>query len=187
MDGQGFISKDMKQYLLPSNVRAGKVKGNSKMHKKDCPMRLIIASNNDPTEKMAEVDERELEEHVSNQPSYIHDAPDLLLKIKEVGSIAKDAILLCADVERLYPSIPYKEGIEACEKALKNRSNQDIPTSAVLDMITAVLQNNVFEYGGTQYIHKDGTAIESKLAKHYACTYLGEWECQLLEKAKVKP
>ncbi len=54
-------------------------------------------------------------------------------------------------------------------------------------MITAVLHNNVFDYGGTQYIHKDGTAIRSKLGINYACTYLGERECQLLEKAKVKP
>ncbi len=62
MAGQGFISKDMKQYLLPSNVRAGKVKRNPKMHKNDGRIRLIIASNNHPTEKMAEVAERELEE-----------------------------------------------------------------------------------------------------------------------------
>ncbi len=54
-------------------------------------------------------------------------------------------------------------------------------------MITAVLQNNVFEYGGIQYIHKDGTAIGSKLGKNDACTYLGEREWQLLEKAMVKP
>ncbi len=72
---------------------------------------------------MAEVAERDLEEHVSNQPSYIRDTPDLLLNIKEVGSIPKGAIFLCMDVEKLYPSIPYKEGIEACEKALNNRSN----------------------------------------------------------------
>ncbi len=45
----------------------------------------------------------------------------------------------------------------------------------------------MFEYGGTQYIQKDGTAIGSKLGKNDACTYLGEWESQLLEKAKVKP
>ncbi len=91
-------------------------------------MRLIIASNNHPTETMAEVAERELEKHVSNQPSYIRDTPDLLLKIKEVGSIPKGAILFCMGIERLYPSIPYKEGIEACEKALNIRSNQVIPT-----------------------------------------------------------
>ncbi len=61
------------------------------------------------------------------------------------------------------------------EKAVNNSSNQDIKTSAVLDMITAVLQNNVLGYGGTQYIQKDGTAIGSNLGKNYACTYLGEW------------
>ncbi len=167
MAGQGFISKDMKQYLLPSNVRACKVKGNPKMHKKDCPIRLIIASNNHPKEKMAEVAERELEEHVSNQPSCIRHTPDLLLKIKTVGLIPKGAILFCMNVEKLYPSIPYKEGIEACEKALNNRSNQGIPTGAELDMITAVLQNNVFGYGGTQYIQRRWVKIRQIL-----CLYI---------------
>ncbi len=102
MAGQGFISKDMKQYLMPGNVRAGKVKGNWIMYKKrDYPMRLIIARNNHPAETMVIVAERELEEHVSNQPSYICDTPNFLFKV-----ITKGAILFCIDIAKLYPSIP---------------------------------------------------------------------------------
>ena len=37
----GYITKDMKNYMLPKNARPGKVKGNPKIHKPDIPYRII--------------------------------------------------------------------------------------------------------------------------------------------------
>ncbi len=70
--------------------------------------------------------------------------------------------MFCMDITKLYPRLPYEEGIEACDVALNSRSNQRIPTSAVLDMIKLVLTNNVFENDGKQYRQTEGTAIGSK-------------------------
>ncbi len=47
---QDFISVNMKSYMTSDNVKAGKLKTNPKMHKTNHPIRLIIASNNHPTE-----------------------------------------------------------------------------------------------------------------------------------------
>ena len=54
-------------------------------------------------------------------------------------------------------------------------------------MIKLVLENNNFVFNGKEYQQVDGTAIGSKLGKNYACTYMGEWEKQLLENAEKTP
>ena len=48
------------------------------------------------------------------------------------------------DVKGLYPSVPKKEGLDACKQALDNRPNPSIPTTDVLSMIRLVLENNIF-------------------------------------------
>ena len=58
----------------------------------------------------------------------------------------------------------------------------------VLEMIELVLDNNNFNVGGSEhFIQVNGTAIGSKLGRIYACTYLGEWESQLLSSSEEKP
>ena len=92
------------------------------------------------------------------------------------------------DVSKLYPSVPRNEGLMACKKALDSRKNPTIPTAEVLEMIELVLENNNFSVGGSKhYIQINGTAIGSKLGRNYACTYLGEWESELLRLSDLKP
>ena len=91
------------------------------------------------------------------------------------------------DVKALYPSIPRKEGLQACRLALENRKRKDLTTDALIGMIEMVLDNNVFKFQEENYIQTDGTAIGSKLGRNYACTYMGEWEKQLLRNSTQKP
>ena len=68
---------------------------------------------------MAEVAEYQLNEYVEQSPSYIKDTTDFLTKLNEINvKLPKGAILFCFDVEKLYPSIPREEGLQACEEAL---------------------------------------------------------------------
>ena len=45
--------------------------------------------------------------------SYIRDSGDFLKKIKNIGKIPEGAILVTADVIRLYPSTSHGAGLEA--------------------------------------------------------------------------
>ena len=93
-----------------------------------------------PTERMAEIAEFQLNEYVEQTPGYIKDTADFLRKLEEIKvKLPTDAILFCFDVEKLYPSIPRDEGLQACTEALKHRSNQSFSSEAVMDMIRAVL------------------------------------------------
>ncbi|MES9884726.1 MAG: GIY-YIG nuclease family protein [Sedimenticola sp.] len=177
---EGSINSDVRHYLLPSTVQPGQLKGNPKIHKSGNPLRTIVSGIGTPTEKIAEVAEKELNEYVVNSPSYIRDTTDFINQIKDINGLPDDTILFCFDVCKLYPSIPKKEGMDACEEAVAARSSKGIPDSDVISMITLVLDNNNFQFNGQHFLQVDGTAIGSRLGKNYACTYMRKWDEQLL-------
>ena len=130
-----------------------------------------------PTEKMTEMAEWQFNEYVEQTPSFIKDTADVLRKLDEIKvKLAAGAILLCFDVEKLYPSIPLEEGLQACAEALEHWSDQRFSSEAVMDMIRAVLDNNVFRFNSREYIQKDGVAIGSRLGRNYACSYMRKWD-----------
>jgi len=61
---------------------SGKLQGNPKLNKPGMPLRTIVNGRNHPTEKMAEIVEDELREHVTSLPSYIRDTTDILHSFK---------------------------------------------------------------------------------------------------------
>ena len=91
------------------------------------------------------------------------------------------------DVKGLYPNVPRAEARQACRESLDQRMNPTIPTEKILEMIDVVLENNNFQFGDQNYTQKEGTAIGSRLGMHYASTYMGKWESELLERAQEKP
>ena len=185
---KNYITDDIKRYMLPRNVSQGSVKGNPKMHNENAPLRLIISGINHPTENIAEFAEKELEQHVRTLPSYIQDTTDFINKLNSIEQqLPGDSILFCMDVKGLYPSVPKKEGLDACKQTLDNRPNPSIPTTDVLSMIRLVLENNNFSFNGKHYLQVEETAIGSRLGMNYASTYLGVWEQQLLEQSPDKP
>ena len=164
---------------------------NPKLHKEGAPLRAIISGRGHATQGIAEIAESELNAHVVGQPSYVRDTTDFINKVRNVKlptSTEIKPILFCMDVRKLYPSVPRREGIEACREALDSRVDPTIPTDEVIKMIELVLDNNNFSVRGSEhFMQVNGTAIGSKLGRNYACTYLGKWEHQLLESSGTRP
>ncbi|KAL5012680.1 hypothetical protein ScPMuIL_011231 [Solemya velum] len=118
----GSITKDMKSYLIPSGGLSGKLQGNPKLHKMGVPLRTIVNGRGHPTEKLAELVEEQLREHVTSLPSYIKDTTDFLNKMQQIPQpLPKDAILFCFDVKALYPSVPRDEARMAAVESLGSR------------------------------------------------------------------
>ncbi|XP_045178135.2 uncharacterized protein LOC123538232 [Mercenaria mercenaria] len=182
----GLISKKLKDYLIQKHPVTGKLKGNPKIHKRENPYRTIVSGIGTATERMAEVAEKELNEYVENSPSYLKDTTDFLNKLKLIPlPIPEGVILFCFDVVKLYPSIPRREGLTACEEALQCRTNPNVTTEAVMKMINTVLTNNVFSFNNSEYVQKEGVAIGSKLGRNFACCYMRKWDEKLMENEKV--
>ena len=45
---KGYISIEIKRYMLPRNVQPGREKGNPKMHKVACPLSIIVSKKTIP-------------------------------------------------------------------------------------------------------------------------------------------
>ena len=60
--------------------------------------------------------------------SYIKDSGDFLKKIKNVGNIPENAILVTADVVGLYPNIPHNAGLKVLSNMLEAREHKAVST-----------------------------------------------------------
>ena len=156
-------------------------------------MRAVVSGIGHATERLAELAEKHLKEHVESRESYIRDTGDFLYKLNNVkqpvaGEGGHKPLLFCMDVAKLYPSVPRNDGVAACQEALEARETAGVPTFELLEVIKLVLDNNNFQLGGDRYyIQTSGTAIGSKLGKNFACTYMGAWERELLDKSTAQP
>ena len=90
------INNDMKKHLTQKLIKPGQLNGNPKLHKKGRPLRTIVNGIGTPTERMAEVAEKQLEEYVVNSPSYIRDKTDFLCKLEEIKQTIPDMLLSSA-------------------------------------------------------------------------------------------
>ena len=79
-------------------------------------------------------------------------------KIKCLGRIPEDALLVTADVVGLYPSIPHNAGVKALYEKLDERSNKKVPSADLVDMAEFVLKNNFFEFDSKVKQQISGTA-----------------------------
>ena len=66
--------------------------------------------------------------------SYIKDSGHFLEKIKTLGCLPDNFILVTADLEGLYPSIPHQAGLIAFREALDKRLFKKIPTDDLIKM-----------------------------------------------------
>ena len=124
---------------------------------------------------------------MQNGLSYIRDSQHFLEKIKTIGSVPENAILVTADVVGLYPNIPHQAGLKTLKKALERRDIKKITTEDLVRMAEFVLNNNIFEFTSRAYQQKSGTAIGTKFAPPYACIYMDEVEQKFLETQSKKP
>ena len=75
---------------------------------------------------------------------YIKDSGHFLEKIKTLRCIPDNALLVTADVVRLYPSIPHQAGLTVLKEALDKRPLKQIPTDDLIKITEFVLSNNFF-------------------------------------------
>ena len=121
-------------YLLP------------KIHKKlfNVPGRPVISNCGMPTEKVSEFLDHHLKPVMQKGLSYIRDSQYFLEKIKTIGSVPENAILVTADVVGLYPNIPHQACLKALREALEKRDIKNICTGNLVKMAEFVLNNNIF-------------------------------------------
>ena len=119
--------------------------------------------------------------------SYIKNSGGFLKKIKNVGNIPENAILVTADVVGLYPNIPHNAGLNALSNMLEAREHKAVSNEDLVKMARFVLENNYFEFNGDFKKQISGTAIGTKFALPHACIFMDDLETKFLQSQSLQP
>ena len=136
----------------------------------------IVSVNGHPTKRISEFVSFHLNPLVQTLPSYIKNTTHFLNKLKEIGELPSNAILVTLDVSSLYTNIPTNEGIEACRRALNHRSANPIPNKTICDLIRMILTMNNFVSNDEHFLQQHGTAMGTRMAPAFANLFMGEFE-----------
>ena len=125
----------------------------------------------------------------SNQKveSYIKDTYNFVKKLKELGSLPKNAILCTIDVFGLCPNIPHEQGLASIRKHLNNRENKEVTTKTLAELADIILKNNYFQFLNKTFKQKRGTAIGTKFTPPYSILVMEDLEKRLLSDIDLKP
>ena len=86
------------------------------------------------------------------------------------------------DVSSLYTNIPNDAGISASAEILNNfrpQKNLKPTNNSIIKLLEMVLKKNNFSFNGNHFIQVGGTAMGTKAAVAYACTYMGNYEANM--------
>ena len=126
-----IIEKELKyfSYNFKNFCCLGKINLLLKILKRsnDVPGRPVISNSGTRTEKLSEFLDHYLQPIMKAGKSYIKDTDDFLEKVKNLGNIPSNAILVTAGVVGLYPSIPHDAGLQALYEKLEVRADKKNP------------------------------------------------------------
>ena len=93
------------------------------------------------------------------------------------------------DVTSLYTNIPQEEGILTVCKAYEEfyHTNPPIPTSLLREMLCLILQENLFQFNGKDYLQTHGTAMRTKMAVAFANIFMAKIEKEIVGRSDNKP
>ena len=126
------MSADALEYFY--NKKSAKFYLLSKIHKRlhNVPGRPVIFDCGYYTENISSFLDYHLQPLAKKVKSYTKDTNYFLKKLKELGSLPKNAILCTIDVAGLYPNVPHKKGLASIRKHLDNRENKEVTTDTLV-------------------------------------------------------
>ena len=189
---KNLISKKVLEYFtfpVKNAAKLATIYFLPKIHKRlfNVPGRPVISNCGAATEKVSEFVDHHLKPIMQQSETYLRDSSDFLEKIRALGPLPEEAILVTADVVALYPSIPHNEGLTAVREALDRRTDKSISTDFLVEMAEFVLTNNYFGFRDYMMKQIEGTAIGTKMAPPYACIFMDKLEKEILLVQSLRP
>ena len=171
-----LIDKKTRDVLKPTNTRNARFYLLPKIHKVNNPGRPVISSVNCNTSKISKYVDHYIQPLATNVRSYIRDTTDLLNKMKNIGKIPANAILVTMDVKSLYSNIRHEDGLSALRNSLNNRTIKSPDTTVLITLMDHILNLNSFSFNDKFYLQTKGCAMGTIAAPSYAIIYMGEFE-----------
>ena len=149
-----------------------------KIHKNPWKLRPVTSTCGSPLAVISTFLDYKLQPLLKYVPTHIKDSFDLKEKLEKLGKLPKNAKLFTADAISMYTNIDTNHGLEIIEKWLvtlkkENKLCQNFPTTFILELLTLVMKENIFQFGNTYWIQLTGTAMGTPIAVTYANLYSG--------------
>lgn len=189
LDG-GHVSPSESRYITRNEADGALIYFLPKTHKKKQPVsgtfpgRPIVATYSSSTHGL-DVYLTELTKPILFLiPGVLKDTSDLLLKLPN-GGLAPDAEIITADVDSLYPSIPWTEGLQAAtdvyskfldslrEKARTEGLRDPPPPTLFGRIMRLVITSAVVSFKGKRFFQQtSGTAMGTCISVYFANAYM---------------
>jgi peptide-methionine (R)-S-oxide reductase len=186
-----YIHPKDKSYLVAEKPKCGRLYGLVKDHapkekwlfeERVPPLRPVVSMSGTTTEGLAHWLDQLAKPLVPKLPSFIEDTRHMLEFINETnqdGPQPDGAIPVVMDINDMYGSIPWEEGLVAFEEAI-NDLDGEIPIDFIMEVVKIVLACNVFEFNGVRYMQRFGASMGLVFAPPFACIFMGWLEMKML-------
>jgi len=176
-----YISNSTHKFLISSDGLLPRAYGLPKVHKVDCPFRIIVSSVDSPLYALATFLQKTISSNIPLPQSHIENSFELVKKIKNTH-IDDEFSLISLDVVSLFTNIP----IDLAIKSVTNRWNFistscNIPKDQFLDAVKFVLESTYFSFDNQIYKQNYGTPMGSPLSPIIADIVMQDLEREVLE------
>ena len=118
---------------------------------------------------------KELLPHVG---SYIKNSTTIIDDLKNL-KLEPEARLFTADATSMYTNIDTTTGVNAIRDFIHSNANNispDFPSDLFLQILTLIMNNNIFSFTDTYWLQLSGTAMGTPVACAYATISFGQYE-----------
>ena len=183
----GVITEKNFDYLNIKNPSEARFYLLPKIHKKNIPGRPICSSINHPTSNISKFVDEHIKKYVPKTKSYVRDTQHFISRIKLLGHIPDNALLVTLDVSSLYTNIPNYEGLLAVAEHLRSDPDKHKIGPHLIRILKLVLHSMSFSFNGDHYLQIGGTAMGTAAAPNYANLFMDRFETKALSNWPLKP
>ncbi|EFN65809.1 hypothetical protein EAG_00370, partial [Camponotus floridanus] len=160
----GYITPSNHRSLLYSEGSLPRAYGLPKVHKPECPFRLIVSSVDSPLYQLALFLHKTMIKSFPTAHSFLENSFELIKKLENV-QLDINYKLISLDVISLFTNIPIDLAIESVSNRWEYiEGNTDLPKSEFLLAVTMVLNSTFFTFNNIVYRQLYGTPMGSPLS-----------------------
>jgi hypothetical protein len=149
---------------------AGQIKGSSKLHKTDEPLREICDNTNAPGHKLAKTLNKLFQSYTGQTKTAINGGHDLIDIIH--GERFRKKFLASCDAVALYPSIIVEEALEILEQKIQEdqslKEKTDLDKEEIMELVRLCAEDPYFECDFGFFKQQGGTHMGGALSRLFA-------------------
>jgi hypothetical protein len=121
--------------------------------------------------------------------SYIKNSYDLVQLLGKFQTLPETAVVLVADIDNLYPSLPIRSTHTRVISAIRTAriSNSPFELDFVSRLLKIQLETNCFVFGEKCYRQINGIPMGKAWAPAVASIYLEKWEKEIFRDSQIEP